>query len=223
MKFFIDDANVEEIKRLLDLYPIDGVSTNPSILAKQKKDPVELLKEIRKVIGKDALLFAQTLGNTSEQIVKDGKYLYELLGKNTIIKIPTTPEGIKAIKELTKLGIPTCGTTVYYPIQAFMAAKAGAVYVAPYVNRIDNLGYDGVAAVTQIHNIFKNNNMNCDILAASFKNSNQVLRLIENGVGSVTAAPSVIDNLFMNPVVDKAIDDFAKDFKNLTNKETFSD
>ena len=107
MKLFIDDANIDEIKRLMDLYPIDGVTTNPSILAKIKKDPVEHLKEIRKLIGKDALLFAQALGETSEQMVKDGKMLYELLGDNTIIKIPSIPEGFKAIKKLTEMNIPT--------------------------------------------------------------------------------------------------------------------
>ena len=106
-------------------------------------------------------------------------------------------------------------------MQAFLAAKSGACYVAPYVNRIDNMGYDGVAVTEQIHNILKNNNLDCDVLGASFKNSNQVLRLVECGVGSITAAPSVIDNLSKNQAVDKAIEDFANDFRKPTGKDTF--
>ena len=106
-------------------------------------------------------------------------------------------------------------------MRAFLAAKSGACYVAPYVNRIDNMGYDGVSVTMQIQNILDNNDLGCDVLAASFKNSNQILRLVEYGIGSVTAAPSVIDNLSKNAAVDKAIEDFANDFKNLTSKDTF--
>ena len=223
MKLFIDDANINEIKRLMDLYPIDGITTNPSILAKIKKDPIEVLKEIREFIGKDVLLFAQALGDTSEKMFNDAKMLYEILGNNTIIKIPSIPEGFKAIKKLKEINIPTCGTVIYYPMQAFLAAKSGACYVAPYVNRIDNMGFDGVNVTMQIQNILENNNLDCDVLAASFKNSNQILRLVEYGVGSITAAPDVIDNLSKNQVVDKAVEVFAEDFKNLTGKETYCD
>ncbi len=154
MKLFIDDANIEEIKRLYDLYPIDGVTTNPSILSKQNRDPKEVLKEIRDLIGEEGVLFAQALPKDAEGMIQDAISIINVLGRNTVVKIPSIPEGFKAIKILTEKGIQTCGTVVYTPMQAYLAAKAGASYVAPYVNRIDNLGYDGVKVTKDIHDYF---------------------------------------------------------------------
>ena len=141
MKLFIDDANIEAIKRLCDLYPIDGVTTNPSILSKQNRNPEEVLKEIREIIGEDGILFAQAIPTDAEGMVKDAEAIVHVLGKNTVVKIPCIPEGFKAIRILKKKGIPTCGTVVYTPMQAYLAAKAGASYVAPYVNRIDMMEF----------------------------------------------------------------------------------
>ena len=223
MELYIDDANIEAIERLIDLYPIDGVTTNPSILAKAKKDPKEILNEIRKIIGEDRILFVQALPLTAEGMIEDARTIVKELGNNTIVKIPSIPEGFKAIRELKKEGIRTCGTVVYTPLQAYLAAKAGASYVAPYVNRIDNMGYDGVSVVKKIQNILENNAFDCKILAASFKNSNQVLELCEYGVGAATCAPDVIENFVKNAAIDKAVDDFVKDFEGLTGKHSMKE
>ena len=126
MKLFIDDANIEAIKRLCDLYPIDGVTTNPSILSKQNRDPKEVLKEIREIIGEDGILFAQAIPTDAAGMVKDAEAIVRVLGKNTVVKIPCIPEGLKAIRILKQKGIETCGTVVYTPMQAYLAAKAGA-------------------------------------------------------------------------------------------------
>ena len=150
MKLLIDDANVNEIRRLCDLYPIDGVTTNPSILARSGRNPVEVLKEIRSIIGRDKLIFTQAIPSDAEGMVRDARAIVELLGEQTVVKVPSVPEGFKAIRIMKQEGIPACGTVVYTPMQAFLAAKAGADYVAPYVNRIDNMGYNGVAVVEQI-------------------------------------------------------------------------
>lgn len=211
MKLFIDDANTEQIRRLYDLYPIDGVTTNPSILYKSGRDPKEVLMEIREIIGDD-VLFVQATPLEAEGMIEDAKAIVECLGKNTVVKIPCIPEGFKAIKELKKQGIETCGTVVYTPMQAYLAAKAGASYVAPYVNRIDNMGYDGVAITKEIHDIIVKNGYNCMVLAASFKNSQQVKELCEYGVGSATAAPDVIDGFVKNAAIDGAVNDFCSDF-----------
>ncbi|MBQ6559201.1 MAG: fructose-6-phosphate aldolase [Erysipelotrichaceae bacterium] len=223
MELYIDDANIEAIKRLIDLYPIDGVTTNPSILAKARKDPKELLSEIRRIIGEDRILFVQALPLDAKGMIEDAKKIVESFGSNTIVKIPSIPEGFKAIKELKKEGIRTCGTVVYTPLQAYLAAKAGASYVAPYVNRIDNMGYDGVAVVKKIQNILENNGFDCKILAASFKNSNQVLELCEYGVGAATCSADVIDSFVNNAAIDKAVDDFVKDFEKLTGKHSMKE
>ena len=223
MKLLIDDANIREIKRLYDLYPIDGVTTNPSILAKAGSDPRAVLQEIRAFIGEDALLFVQALALTAEGMVADAQRILEICGRNTIVKIPSIPEGFKAIRILHAEGIRTCGTVIYTPMQAFLSAKAGADFVAPYVNRIDNMGYDGVKVVKEIQDILVKNHLNCMVLAASFKNSQQVMELCAYGIGSATAAPSVIDNFVNNPAVDSAVRDFISDFKMATGKTVMTE
>ncbi len=223
MKLFIDDANIEAIKRLTDVYPIDGVTTNPSILAKAKRDPRETLKEIREIIGEEAIIFAQAVDLSYEGMINDAHMIVDLLGKNTVVKLPSVPTGFKAMKALKKEGIPTCGTVVYTPMQAYLAAKAGASYVAPYVNRIDNMGYDGVKVVKEIQDILDTHNMDCEVLAASFKNSQQVLELCEYGIANATCAPDVIDGFVRNMAIDGAIQDFVNDFKKLTGKTSMSE
>ena len=223
MKLFIDDANLEAIKEINEYYPVDGVTTNPSILAKAKKDPRETLKSIREIIGEDKIIFAQAVDLTFEGMVRDAHMIMDLLGKNTVVKLPSTPTGFKAMMALKKEGIPTCGTVVYTPMQAYLAAKAGASYVAPYVNRIDNMGYDGVEVVKKIQDILENNGMDCEVLAASFKNSMQVLELCEYGVGNATCAADVIKGFVRNLAIDGAIDDFVRDFEKLTGRTSMSD
>ena len=223
MKLFIDDANLDAIREIIEYYPVDGVTTNPSILAKAKRDPRETLKAIREIIGEDRIIFAQAVDLTFEGMLKDAHMIVDLLGKNTVVKLPSTPTGFKAMMALKKEGIPTCGTVVYTPMQAYLAAKAGASYVAPYVNRIDNMGYDGVRVVQQIQDILDNNAMDCEVLAASFKNSQQVLELAEYGVGNATCAADVIRGFVKNLAIDGAIQDFVDDFKALTGRTSMCD
>ena len=212
MELYIDDANLREIERLCDLYPIDGVTTNPSILARAGEDPVGTLRAIRSLIGPDKLLFVQTIPVDAAGMMRDAHAIVKLLGENTVVKLPSVPEGFKAIRALHAEGILTCGTVVYTPMQAYLAAKAGADYVAPYVNRIDNMGYDGVGAVQQIQDILTVHKLPCRILAASFKNSQQVLALCAYGIAASTCAPAVIDALVKNLAIDGAVDGFLRDF-----------
>ena len=213
MKLFIDDANVNEIRRLCDLYPIDGVTTNPTILARTGRDPVEVLKEIREILGTEKTVFVQAIPVEADAIIKDARAIVRLLGEQTIVKIPSIPEGFKAIRLLKEEGIHTCGTVVYTPMQAWLAAKAGADFVAPYVNRIDNLGYDGTRIVQEIQDILNLYDFSTEILAASFKNSQQVLSLCAYGIGAATCAPSIIDGFAKNLNVDGAVNDFIRDFE----------
>lgn len=215
MKLMIDDANIAQIRRLYDLYPIDGVTTNPSILAKQGRDPYEVLGTIRAFLEPDGELHAQVISRRAEDMVEEALYIVERLGKSTFVKIPAVTEGVKAIKELSKRGVPITATAIYAPMQAFMAAKAGADYVAPYVNRIDNLGGDGVAAVLEIQDILKSSGLKTEILAASFKNIRQVQALCRAGVGAATAPPDIIDAFMKNACVEEAVDQFISDFEGL--------
>ncbi|MBR2561356.1 MAG: fructose-6-phosphate aldolase [Eubacterium sp.] len=224
MKLFIDDAHIEDIKRIYDLYPVDGVTTNPTILSKVDQSPWKTLEEIRNCIGDEGLLFVQAVALDVDGILRDAHTIVRRLGHNTtVIKIPAVPVGIKAMKLLKREGIKTCGTVIYTAMQGYLAAKAGASYVAPYVNRIDNMGYDGIKDVKEIHNILTKSHMDAEVLAASFKNSWQVLEMAEYGVGCATAAPSVIESFASNLAIDGAVQDFIHDFENLTGKTSMAD
>ena len=154
MKILIDDANIENIKRIYNYYPMDGVTTNPTILAKTGRQPYDVLKEIRAFIGGKADLHVQVISDTTERMVEEGHRITDVLGLNTFIKIPTVPEGLRAMRILSTEGYHITATTIYNPMQAFLAAKAGAEYAAPYLNRIDNLGSDGVMTTKNIQDIY---------------------------------------------------------------------
>lgn len=215
MKLLIDDADIEQIKRICRYYPIDGVTTNPSILSKCGRPPYEALKDIRKFIGNAAQLHVQVVSKTAEEMVEEGLKIERILGNNTYIKIPAIPEGLRAMRILSGDGYHVTATAIYTPMQAYLAAKAGAEYAAPYVNRIDNLGGDGVTTTKKIQDIYTRNGLSTKILAAGFKNSQQVQELCEYGITCLTIASDVIDNLIKNANVTMAVDDFVADFEKL--------
>lgn len=218
MKLIIDDAHMDQIKKIYEFYPVDGVTTNPSILAKSGRNPYEVLKEIRTFIGDEAELHVQAVAGTAEGMVEDAHRIVSELGQNTYVKIPSVPEGFKAMKVLKGEGISITATAIYTPLQAFLAGKCGASYAAPYINRIDNMGYNGIQVAKEIHDIFKKNNLDTEVLAASFKNSQQVLELCEYGIGAATIASDVIEGLVKNREITAAVDDFVKDFEKLTGE-----
>ena len=215
MKLIIDDANINNIRHLYEYYPIDGVTTNPAILAKSGGEPFKVLKEIREFIGEDEL-HVQVIATTSKGMVEDAHRILKELGEETYIKIPAVPEGFKAMKLLHAEGVHITSTTIYTPMQAYLAGKSGADYAAPYVNRIDNMGYNGVEVAKTIHDIFVKNNMETQVLAASFKNSQQVLELCRYGVGAVTMMPDMFPLLTRNAAIDAAIEAFNQEFEGVT-------
>lgn len=218
MKLLIDSADLEEIKKIYDIYPVNGVTTNPTLLSKsltKDEGPFTLLRRIRDFIGWDAELHVQVLSTDAHAMADEAFRIREKLGHNTYIKIPTNEQGIKAIQILKKLDFKITATAIYSIMQAFLAGKAGADYAAPYVNRIDNLGTNGAETACRIHDIFKINHLPTEVLAASFKNSQQVLDIVEHGIGAVTAGPDVIRALLRNDSVDKAIDNFRNDFESI--------
>jgi TalC/MipB family fructose-6-phosphate aldolase len=218
VKLIIDDAHIDSIKKIYEFYPIDGVTTNPSIIRKVGRPPYEVLKEIREFIGPNAELHVQVISRDAEGMLKEGHRIADELGAKTYIKVPAVPEGLRAMKMLCEEGIAVTATAIYTPMQAFLAAKCGAAYAAPYVNRIDNMGYDGIQVAKRIHDIFRKNGLNTEVLAASFKNSQQVVELCEYGVGAVTAAPDVIENLVKNQAITAAVETFVQDFEKLVGK-----
>ena len=219
MKFCIDDANTEAIRRICDCFPVDGVSTNPTILSRTGRNPYEVLKEIRSIIGDEGELFVQTASQDPEVMVREAHRIVEELGERTLVKIPSNAVGYKVMKQLKKEGIRFIGTAVYTPMQGWLAAACGAEYIAPYVNRIDNMGFDGVKVAKDIHDAIKNSGFEYSgLLAASFKNSQQVLELTKYGVKAVTVAPDIIEGLIKNAAIDAAIAQFTKDFAGLVGE-----
>ena len=215
MKLIIDDARIDQIKKIYEYYPVDGVTTNPTILSKSGRQPYEVLTEIRDFIGEEAELHVQVIAREAEGMVEDARHILSRLGQHTFVKIPSVPEGFKAMKALKKEGVNITATAIYTPMQAFLAAKAGAAYAAPYINRIDNMGYNGIKVARDIHDIFRNNSLQTQVLAASFKNSQQLLELCEYGVGAATVSPEVIFALVKNQAITSAVEDFIADFEGL--------
>lgn len=218
MKLLIDDANIENIKYLYEYFPVSGVTTNPSILFKNKKDPIETLIEIREFIGDDQL-HIQALSDNADNIVKEARLLKEKFGENTFIKVPTNKEGLKAMRLLKNENTKITATAIYSPTQAFLASLAGADYLAPYVNRIDNLGYDGIETTIKIQNILDETNPDTKVLAASFKNTNQVLKLAEYGIDAATCSYEVFEKFIDDNNVNKAVEAFVNDFKSINESK----
>lgn len=220
MKLFIDSANTQQIRKINECYPIDGVTTNPSILSNENTPFLSLLEEIKNIIGESKLLFVQTVSAQAEAIVNEAVYIWEVLHKKIVVKIPTTVEGIKAIKILKDKRIPTLATTVYTPMNAYVAAKAGADFVAPYVNRIENLSGDGCHIVNEIKQIFANTNISCKVLAASFKNVQQIKDVCITGVDAITVAPELIEKFLQNPSIERDVKQFQCDWVTRFNKKS---
>ena len=224
MKLLIDHADIDKIREIYRYYPVDGVTTNPSILAAAGRPPFEVLREIRDLIGPDAELHAQVIARDAAGMVKDAKRITKELGMGTWVKIPAVPEGFAAMRELSAEGLRITATAIYTPMQAYLAAKAGALYAAVYINRVDNMGFDGVKVAKEIHDIYTKNGMDAGLLCASFKNSQQVLELAEYGVRAATVGPDVILNFVKNAAITSAVEDFIRDFEGLTGPgKTMSD
>jgi len=220
MKLLIDSANLKDIAKMIEYYPISGVTTNPTILSRENKDPWESLLAIRTLITNELSLHAQVVSQQCDQMIKEAVYINEKLGKNTFVKIPVSEEGLKAIKILSRQGIQITATAIYTPMQALLASMAGAKWLAPYVNRLEMIGADGISVARNIKNLLNVYGYESGVLAASFKNVQQILDVSLAGVDAVTASPDVIEALLKHPLTDKAICDFTADFEKISGKGT---
>lgn len=212
MLYLLDTADLNAIRHCNEFYPLDGVTTNPSILSRENKPFRELVGAIRDIIGKDKMLHVQTTAKTAEKMVEEAKLLQELLGGVFYIKIPICEEGLKATMMLKELGIGVTMTAIFTPAQALMAAKAGADFVAPYVNRLDNLGGDGAQVVADIVEEFAVHGLETRVLAASFKNVQQVHNCALSGCHSVTVTGDILKALISHPMTDSAVAQFDADW-----------
>ncbi len=212
MKLFIDTANLEAIREGMASYPLIGVTTNPTLLSREGGDPVETLKAIRAIIGEDRQLHVQVTETEADKMIEEAKAIVALLGKNTYIKVPVGEVGLQVTAALAELGIGVTETAIFTAGQAMLAAKAGASFVAPYVNRLDNILADGVGVVRDIADIFAVHGIDTEVLAASFKSPEQVIRVALAGGHTSTLPPDVLKGLLTHPLTDVAVDSFAGDW-----------
>ena len=211
MKFFIDTANIEEIKKAWELGVINGVTTNPSLISKEKKEPVALFKEICAIV--DGPISAEVIGTKADEMVKEAEDLAKI-HENIVVKIPIIEEGLKAVKRLTAAGIKTNVTLIFSPSQALLAAKAGATYVSPFVGRLDDISHNGMDIVADIQTIYKNYDFDTEIIVASIRNPLHVIEAALIGADIATIPYSVIGQLIKHPLTDIGLEKFLKDWEN---------
>ena len=214
MKLFIDTANVDEIRRANDLGVICGVTTNPSLIAKEGRDFVEVVKEITQIV--DGPISSEVISLEAEGMVREALELCDTIrNPNLVIKIPMCAEGLKATKKLSAMGIKTNVTLIFSTAQALLAAKAGATFVSPFVGRLDDIGDDGVAVVEDIVNIFQNYGIETEIIAASIRTSAHVTAVARAGSDIATVPYKVIESMIGHPMTTSGIDRFLSDWASI--------
>lgn len=215
MKFFIDTANLDDIKAAADIGVLDGVTTNPSLLSREQGEPVEIFKAICEVV--DGPVSAEAVSLDSEGMVREGRELAKI-HKNIVVKIPMTKEGLKAVKQLTAEGIKTNVTLVFTAVQALMAARAGATFVSPFVGRLDDISNNGMDLIGQIKQIFDNYGLESEIIVASVRSPMHVLDAALYGAHIATIPYKVIEQLLKHPLTDKGIENFLADWEKVKNR-----
>lgn len=213
MELYLDTASVADVERLARIFPIAGVTTNPSIIAARGESVWDVLPRLQKIVGPEGTLFAQTMSRDADGMVAEARRLNATL-PDLVVKIPVTAEGLVAIKILKKEGITTLGTAVYSAAQGLLAALAGAKYIAPYVNRVDAQGGDGIRTVQELQSLLELHAPESMVLAASFKTPRQALDCLLAGCEAITLPIDVAQQMLNTPAVESAIDKFEQDWKN---------
>jgi len=216
MKFFIDTANPDEIRKGVEMGMVDGVTTNPSLVSKENRDFNSLIQEICGII-KDLPISLEVVSLKAEGMIEEARRLAKL-GDNVVVKIPMTVEGLKAIKVLGAEGIKTNTTLVFSPTQALLAAKAGSTYVSPFIVRLDDISQTGMDLIEQIVTIFENYDFDSQVIVASIRNPIHVLEAALIGAHVATIPYKVIEQLVQHPLTDIGIERFLADWKKVPKK-----
>ncbi len=215
MQFFIDTADVADIRKVQEMGLVDGVTTNPSLIKKAGRDHKETIKEISSFIS--GPISVETLSETAEGMIKEAEE-YLTWGSNIVIKVVMSPEGMKAVRHFSNHGIKTNVTVVFTPMQALIAAKSGATYVSPFVGRLDDIGQTGMTIISDIRQIFDNYNLDTKILVASIRNPIHLLESALIGADVATVPPAVLLQLFKHPLTEAGIQAFLNDAKQWATK-----
>jgi len=212
MKIFLDTADTSVIKKHFDTGLIDGVTTNPTLIKKSGRDPEDVYQEIKDIGVKDISM--EVVGGFQE-MVKEGKRLYDMFGDVCTVKVPCTSEGLFVCHELSKLNIRVNVTLIFSQTQAILSSKAGATYVSPFVGRVDDNSFGGICLVKDIVNVFKEHFVTTNVLAASVRNVRDVGRLFEHGAEIVTMPPAVFEKMYNHILTDKGLELFQADWESV--------
>ena len=215
MKFFIDTASVADIREAADLGLLDGVTTNPTLLSREEGDPQEILREITKIV--EGPVSAEVTALDAEGMVREGLELRKI-ADNIVVKIPMTLEGLKALRNLSRQGIPTNCTLIFHAAQALMAAKAGATYASPFVGRLDDISTDGMELIEQICTIYRNYDFGTQVLVASIRHPVHVVQAGLLGAHVATMPPKVIGQLARHPLTDIGLEQFLADWEKVKSR-----
>ena len=214
MKIFLDTADTSIIEKHFATGLIDGITTNPTLIKKSGRDPLEVYQELKDLGIKD---ISMEVVGTADEMIQEGKGLYDTFGDCCTVKVPCSPDGLRACKELSDLNIRVNVTLIFSQTQAILASKAGAKYVSPFVGRVDDNSFGGICLVKDIVNVFKEHFVTTNVLAASIRNVRDVGRLFEHGAEIVTMPPAVFEKMYNHILTDKGLELFQADWESVHN------
>ena len=210
MKIFLETASIESIKKYNDMGLVDGITTNPTLLSKEKGNPADIMRQIVKIVNGPVSL--EVVGTTTTEMIEEAHRLKKY-GPNVVVKIPMIPDGLKAVKKLREAGIQTNVTLIFSANQAILAAKAGAAYVSPFIGRLDDAGQEGMAVIREIVPIFKNYQFDTKVLVASVRHPLHVIDAGKIGAHVVTLPPDILGKMLVHPLTDKGLSAFLSDWE----------
>jgi transaldolase len=210
MKIFLDTANIDSIKKYNDMGLVDGITTNPTLLSKEKGNPGEIMRQIVKIVKGPVSL---EVVSTNADVMLEESHRLKKYGPNVVVKIPMIPDGLKVVKKLKSEGIETNVTLVFSANQAILAAKAGAAYVSPFIGRLDDAGQDGMALIREIVQIFKNYEFDTKVLVASVRHPLHVIDAAKIGAHVVTLPPDILGKMLVHPLTEKGLSTFLSDWE----------
>jgi transaldolase len=210
MQIFLDTANIDSIKKYNDMGLVDGITTNPTLLSREKGNPAEIMREIVRIVKGPVSL--EVVGTTMDEMMEEAHRLKKY-GQNVVVKIPMTPDGLRAVKKLKEEGIQTNVTLIFSANQAILAAKAGAAYVSPFIGRLDDSGHEGMTVIREIVEIFRNYRFETNVLVASVRHPLHVIEAGKTGAQVVTLPPDILGKMITHPLTDKGLSAFLNDWE----------
>ena len=219
MKIFLDTASIESIKKFVDMGIVDGITTNPTLISREKGHPEDIMREIVKIVKGPVNL--EVVATNSEEMIEEGSRLKKF-GENVIVKIPMTADGLKAVKKLAQNKIKTNVTLIFSSNQALLAAKAGASYVSPFIGRLDDAGQEGMTVIKEIVQIFRNYAYPAEVLVASVRHPIHVIEAGILGAHIVTLPPDILGKMLTHPLTDKGLDLFLSDWEKVKKEHKYT-